>query len=215
MPSFFDQYSGVAGAAADQYNIPRPVFFGLIQTESSWNPNASPGTTSAYGFTQLTRGTAAQLGVNAADPTQNLYGGAKYLASMPGANWSEKLAHYYQGPHANIGQAGMDYANKVWSNAKNFFSGGTSGGSGGGNIVGTVASGAACVAGDPLACASAFGNLFGGGGSSGGGSDSCGINPICYLKQWIDASDFFSRIVLVVFALILILGGLYLYKQSN
>jgi soluble lytic murein transglycosylase-like protein len=38
--SYFDQYSGAAAGYADQYNIPQPIFFGLIQQESSWNPFA-------------------------------------------------------------------------------------------------------------------------------------------------------------------------------
>src|SRR6185503_21370542 len=118
--SYFDQYSGAAAGYADQFGIPQPIFFGLIQQESSWNPNARAGTTSAYGFGQLVNGTARQLGVNQNNPLDQLRGAAQYLASMPGGDWGTKLAHYYQGPGASIGSSGLNYANSVLTKAKKF-----------------------------------------------------------------------------------------------
>jgi hypothetical protein len=210
MPDYFSQYSGIAANAANQYGIPQPIFFGLIQQESSWNPNASPGTTSAFGFTQLTKAAAAQVGVNQYDPTQNLYGGAAYLASMPGNTWGEKLAHYYQGPGANIGQSGLNYAQSVLKKAESFITG-----SGNGPSTGTVASGAACAASggtDVMACASAAGGLLGFGGSG----DQCGsLDFVCKLQQWMSKSEFFTRLALASLALLFILGGLYLMKGNE
>jgi hypothetical protein len=206
--SYFDQYSGAAGGFANQYGIPQPIFFGLIQQESSWNPFADAPTSSAYGFTQLLKGTASDLGVNRMDPIQNLQGGARYLASMPGSNWTEKLAHYYQGPGAKIGSDGLAYANGVLDKAKKMF------GLGGdvGDAVKTGASAAACAAGDPMACMSAAGGLFG----FGGDGDGCGtFDFICKLRKWITESEFFTRLALATLALLFILGGLYLMKERS
>lgn len=196
MTDYFSQYSGTAAAAADQYGIPQPIFFGLIQQESSWNPSASASTSSAFGFTQLLSGTAQDLGVNRFDPVQNLYGGAQYLASMPGSNWTDKLAHYYQGPGATIASSGLSYAKGVLDKASKFLTSGT------------AVDAARLAAGDPTALLSLGGDLFGGGG------DSCGINPICYLRQWITSTSFFARLALATLALLFILGGLYLMKDD-
>lgn len=189
--SYFDQYSGAAGGYADQYNIPRPIFFGLVQQESSWNPNADAPGSSAFGFTQLLSGTANDLGVNARDPLQNLQGGAEYLASMPGATWTEKLAHYYQGPGANIGASGLAYAQGVLDKAKKYLNGGT--------IEDAVT-----------------GNWLGLGADVLGGSDQCGtLDFICKLQKWISSSNFFTRLALAALALLLVLGGLYLMKGNE
>lgn len=202
--SYFDQYSGAASGYAQQYNIPTPIFFGLIDQESSWNPNAAASGSSAFGFTQLLSGTANDLGVNAHDPLQNLQGGAEYLASMPGSTWTEKLAHYYQGPGANIGASGLAYAQGVLDKAKKFLNGGSIS-----DIAGDATKAAACTAGDPLACASLAGNVFGGG-------DQCGMfDFICKLQKWISSSNFFTRLALAALALLLVLGGLYLMKERN
>lgn len=206
--SYFDQYSGAAGGFADQYGIPQPVFFGLIQQESSWNPFAQNPNSSAYGFGQLVRGTARQLGVDQSNPLDQLRGSAQYLASMPGVSWTEKLAHYFQGPGAKIGADGLSYANSVLDKAKKLFGFGGDGAS-------TVASGAACVAGDPMACASAAGSLlgFGGGGTD---ADGCGtMDFVCKLRAWITHSSFFMRLALATVALLLLLGGLYLMKGNE
>ncbi len=199
---YFDQWSGTASQAASQYGVPQNIFFGLIDQESSWNPNADAPSSSAYGFTQLLSGTASDLGVNRFNPTQNLFGGAQYLSQMPGSNWIEKLAHYYQGPAAKIGSDGLAYAKGVLDKAKKYMSGDT---------VSTAIDAGRCIAGDPTGCASAFGDIS---SAIFGGEDSCGLNPICYLRQWIDESGFFQRLALASLALLFVLGGLYLYKQN-
>lgn len=203
--SYFDQYSGAAAGYAQQYGIPTPVFFGLIQQESSWNPNAAAPNSSAFGFTQLLSGTANQLGVNLSDPLQQLRGGAEYLASMPGSTWTEKLAHYFQGPNATIGASGLAYASSVLDKAKQFLSGGNVS-----NILSDAGNGAACAAGDPLACASLGSSLLGGSG------DQCGmLDFVCKIQKWVSQSSFFERLALATLALLLVLGGLYLMKGSE
>ncbi len=53
-----------------------------------------------------------------------------------------------------------------------------------------------------------------GAGALGIGGDGCGINPICYLENWIKESDFFQRMALAVFAFILIIAGVF-FLRSN
>jgi hypothetical protein len=184
---------------AQQYSIPTPIFFGLIQQESSWNPNADAPNSSAFGFTQLLSGTAKDLGVNLSNPLDQLRGGAQYLASMPGGTWTEKLAHYFQGPGATINSSGLSYAKGVLDKAKQFLNGAS---------IDDAANGAACAAGDPLACASLAQNVL--------GSDDCGMfDFVCKLQKWVSKSNFFTRLALATLALLLVLGGLYLMKERN
>jgi len=205
--SYFDQYSGAAGGFADQYGIPKPIFFGLIQQESSWNPYAHATTSSAFGFGQLVNGTARQLGVNQNDPLSQLRGSAQYLSSMPGSTWTEKLAHYYQGPGANIGQDGLSYAKSVLDKAGKMFG---LGGSGGGGFDPLSAAACAATGGTDIgACANAVGGI-------GVGSDQCGmLDFVCKLQKWVSKSEFFTRLALSTLALLFILGGLYLMKDRS
>ena len=212
--SYFSQYSGQAGSIADQYGIPRPIFFGLIDAESSWNPNASPGTTSAYGFTQLLRGTAAQVGVDRFDPIQNLHGGAKYLSGLYDkfGNWNTALAAYHDGP-GSIGQyGGFGYASKVLEKGKKYLSGGASSLLDSAKSIGIDAGAAAVNSLIPGAGSAAKGllNAVGIGGDS--GQSGCGVNPICYLRQWISDTHFFERIALVIVGFIMLFAAFYLLK---
>jgi hypothetical protein len=197
VPDYYNQYSGAAAGYAAQYNIPPPIFFGLIQQESSWNPFADAPNSSAYGFTQLLSGTANDLGVNVSNPLDQLKGGAEYLASMPGSTWTEKLAHYYQGPGAAINSSGLAYAQSVLEKAKSFLNGGT---------LSDVANGGACAAGDPMACLSL---------ANGAGGDCGMFDFVCKLQKWVSQSNFFTRLALAALALLLVLGGLYLMKERN
>jgi hypothetical protein len=76
------------------------VFVALIDQESRFNPQAlSPK--GARGLGQLMPQTAAQLGVDAAEPMANLHGAARYLTAQLAAfgrlDWA--LAAYNAGPH--------------------------------------------------------------------------------------------------------------------
>lgn len=90
-----------ARAAARKHGIPEDLFLRLVQQESGWNPNARSHK-GAQGLAQLMPGTAAKLGVNAADPVQNLDGGARYLRMMYNTfgDWRLALAAYNAGPGA-------------------------------------------------------------------------------------------------------------------
>ncbi len=91
----------LAKAAARKYGVPEDLFLRLVQQESGWNQSAV-SSKGATGLAQLMPGTAARLGVDAADPQQNLEGGARYLAMMFSrfGSWRLALAAYNAGPQA-------------------------------------------------------------------------------------------------------------------
>jgi hypothetical protein len=203
-------YNPYVVQAANQYSIPVPIMQGLVSQESSWNPFASPGTTSAYGLTQLTTAAADQVGANPFDPISNIFGGAQYLASMPGNDWATKLAHYFQGPSATINSSGTNYASSVLSKAKDFITGGIAGLITGKSPSATqLVDGAACAASggtDVAACATAVGSVLGGSGST---------DWVTEIKNWILSTGFFQRIALAVVAFLLLLGAIYTLKGKS
>jgi hypothetical protein len=111
-------YAPYADQAANAFGIPTQIFQSLIQTESSWNPQAI-SSAGAIGLTQLMPGTAAGIGVDPHDPLQNVAGGAKYLSTQytKFGNWSDALAAYNGGPGNVSGSAEQAYAAKVLQGA--------------------------------------------------------------------------------------------------
>ncbi|MEM8774792.1 MAG: lytic transglycosylase domain-containing protein [Pseudomonadota bacterium] len=95
------KYLGVAREAAQRNNVPVDLFLRLVQQESAWNPKAKSHK-GAIGLAQLMPGTAAYLGVNPYDPSENLDGGARYLAEQyrKFGSWRLALAAYNAGPAA-------------------------------------------------------------------------------------------------------------------
>jgi len=199
-----------------KYGIPTDIFRGLIATESGYNPNADNPASSAYGYTQLLKGTAQDLGVNRFDPYQNLDGGAKYLAQQYAkfGNWNTAVAAYYQGPGSvekkGITSAGREYVNKVFSNAgktiadfagdtfKNFKD----------NELARV--GLATATGGTSEVVFQTADLLG------IGEDKCGdLDFICRLRNWIKEGNFFTRAILVFLGLVFIAGGLYLFGSGQ
>ena len=92
---------------AAKYDISPALLEAVVWQESRWNESArSP--VGARGLAQLMPGTATQMGVNAADPTSNLEGGARYLRMQLdafGGDVEKALAAYNAGP-ARVVRAG-------------------------------------------------------------------------------------------------------------
>jgi len=93
-----------ASIVAQKYGIPREIFFGLIEAESSWNPGAR-NSSGATGLTQVMPSTAEKMGFNPAELARNpliqLEAGARYLGEMFELfrDWEKALAAYNAGPH--------------------------------------------------------------------------------------------------------------------
>ncbi|MEY1555375.1 lytic transglycosylase domain-containing protein [Yoonia sp. R2331] len=104
-PAYSGRYNGpylsMARAAARQHGVPEDLFLRLVQQESGWNPNARSHK-GALGLAQLMPQTARALGVDPYDVSQNLEGGARYLATQyrKFGNWPHALAAYNAGPGA-------------------------------------------------------------------------------------------------------------------
>ena len=104
-PRYGGRYNGPflaeARRAARRHGIPEELFLRLVQQESGWNPGAvSPK--GAIGLAQLMPATARSLGVDPRNPSENLDGGARYLAEQyrKFRNWQLALAAYNAGPGA-------------------------------------------------------------------------------------------------------------------
>ncbi|MCC7319765.1 MAG: lytic transglycosylase domain-containing protein [Rubellimicrobium sp.] len=105
VPAWQGRYAGpfldVARSAALRHGVPEDLFLRLVQQESGWNSGAvSPK--GAIGLAQLMPETAAILGVDPADPEDNLDGGARYLRRQFDrfGTWPLALAAYNAGPEA-------------------------------------------------------------------------------------------------------------------
>jgi soluble lytic murein transglycosylase-like protein len=93
-------------ASAESNRLDPQLLTALVTVESAWRPNAV-SRAGARGLGQLMPATARKLGVNPADPAENLHGAARYLRAMldrfanRGAN-SLRLAlgAYNAGPRA-------------------------------------------------------------------------------------------------------------------
>ena len=108
--------------AAQKYNVDPRLVSAVAETESGGNQNAV-SEAGAIGVMQLMPGTAAALGVNPYDASQNIEGGAKYLRQMLdsfGGDVRKAVAAYNAGPQAVRDYNGVppyaetqDYVNKV------------------------------------------------------------------------------------------------------
>ncbi len=119
-----DKYRPMAQRIAGEEGVDPQIFDALIQTESSYDPNAR-SKAGALGLAQLMPETAASLGVqDPMDPEQSLRGGARYLASLMNKFHDPKLAlaAYNAGPEAVVRHGGVppyaetrSYVDKIMS----------------------------------------------------------------------------------------------------
>ena len=89
-------YAPVYQAAASAYGFPANVLAAQGFVESSYNPNAY-NPSGATGIAQFMPSTAAQYGVNPANPVSSIYGQAQYdanLLAQNGGNLSAALEQY-------------------------------------------------------------------------------------------------------------------------
>ena len=99
-------------SVANQFSVPPSIALAVAQKESGFNQNAV-GAAGEIGVMQLMPATAAGLGVDPSDLTQNVTGGVSLLASLyqQFGDWSDALAAYNAGPtHLAAGQS---YASSI------------------------------------------------------------------------------------------------------
>ncbi len=116
------EYLDMARKAARRHSVPEEMFLRLVQQESGWNPRAKSHK-GALGLAQLMPTTARRLGVDPADPYENLDGGARYLATQYRTfrSWRLALAAYNAGPEAVKKHGGIppyketqNYVRVIW-----------------------------------------------------------------------------------------------------
>ena len=94
------RYAAKIAELAARFDLSPALMEAVVWQESRWNENArSP--VGAQGLAQLMPGTARYLGVNSADPFENLEGGARYLREQLdrfGGDLEKALAAYNAGP---------------------------------------------------------------------------------------------------------------------
>src|ERR1017187_8516490 len=105
-------------SAAPSYGVPASLALAVATKESNLNQGAI-GSSGEIGVFQLMPATAAQLGVNPSDLTQNIDGGLSYLQSLYNqfGNWTQALQAYNGGPshvtNGTVSTAAQSYAASV------------------------------------------------------------------------------------------------------
>jgi hypothetical protein len=112
-------------AEALRQGVDPSIALAVANRESGFNQSAV-GRAGELGIFQLMPATAAGLGVNPSDPTQNIQGGVTYLAEMYArfGNWASALAAYNAGPtrvaQGTTPSAAASYAQGVMADAPNW-----------------------------------------------------------------------------------------------
>jgi len=129
-------YTSQVQSLAPSYGVPPSLAVALMNRESSGNPSAV-SSAGAIGLFQLMPATAASLGVDPHDSTQNIEGGLSYLKSLYDqyGDWSTALIAYNEGP-GNLANRGVfpssqSYADSILAAA------GDLGGSSGSDVTNT------------------------------------------------------------------------------
>jgi soluble lytic murein transglycosylase-like protein len=96
-------------ANAERWQIDPNILVAIVTVESAWHTQALSHS-GAIGLGQLMPGTAAGLGVNPHDPSQNLSGAAQYLSGLMHKfpnNYELVFAAYNAGPQAVTNYGGI------------------------------------------------------------------------------------------------------------
>lgn len=107
---------------AAQYNVPASIVLGVIQAESSFQPEVV-SFVGAIGLMQLMPSTAKGLGVDPHNWQQNIEGGTHYLSELyheEGKDWKVALGAYNAGPGNATDAHAQAYAAKVMGAAKGY-----------------------------------------------------------------------------------------------
>jgi soluble lytic murein transglycosylase-like protein len=102
-PSGSAPYQDTIKSAAQKYAVPVSILAWLLWKESRYSQAIIDGTrrssAGAVGIAQFMPATAAGLGVDPLDPTDAIYGAARYLASLyrSTGTWGQALAAYNWG----------------------------------------------------------------------------------------------------------------------
>jgi len=105
-------------AAAPTYGVPPSLALAVATKESGLN-QAAVGSSGEIGVFQLMPGTAAQLGVNPSDLSQNINGGLTYLSQLYAqfGDWGTALEAYNGGPgnvqRGTVSSAAQSYSASV------------------------------------------------------------------------------------------------------
>lgn len=191
-------YRALADVYAGAYGVPQPLFSDIINQESGFNPLAYNATSGATGIAQILPSTAANPGygippVDPTDPNASLAFAAQYL-------------------HALFVKSGS------WLGAVSGYSGTSSSA--------TPYPGNTAIAGDLTALGAGAGTpgstpTTGAGAGSGGTSDTpgtsqaagqCGLSPSCWFSY---LGTLASRAALILLAVILLLGAVYLFATRT
>jgi soluble lytic murein transglycosylase-like protein len=102
--------------SAERWRVDTNMLVAIVTVESRWHTHAV-SSAGAIGLGQLMPGTAALLGVNPHDPTQNLSGAARYLRGLMqrfgSRNYDLVFAAYNAGPKAVTEYGGIPPYNET------------------------------------------------------------------------------------------------------
>jgi hypothetical protein len=101
-----------------QHGLPAGTLAGVMQTESSGNPNVPVGKAGDTGLFQFTPGAAKDYNVDPNDPISSAVGAAKYIGNnlqKSGGDIRKALIGYNAGP-GNMNKTDQSYADRVQAN---------------------------------------------------------------------------------------------------
>lgn len=93
---FYEKYVEIARAAARAFGVPEDLFIWQIGAESNWNPYAYNPASGASGIAQFIPSTAAEFGIDPMNPEQAIWAAAKYDAQLykKYGSWLTALQRY-------------------------------------------------------------------------------------------------------------------------